>query len=113
MKMIKRLYTFSLVLLFASFGASLGHAAVTAHQPASLTQKTVSGEVVSVDSAKKEVVIKDGAGNEAPIVVNESTKLTKGGKPATLADLKAGEKVTVELDEAGDKLVAKSIAVTE
>jgi Cu/Ag efflux protein CusF len=117
MKMIKRLFAFSLVLLFASLGASLGQAAVPVRQltplAASLTQKTVSGEVVSVDSAKKEVVIKDGAGNEAPIVVSESTKLTKGGKPATLADLKAGEKVTVELDEAGGKLVAKSIVVTE
>jgi hypothetical protein len=107
MKMIKRLFAFSLVL----FLASLGQAAVTAHHPALSVQKTVSGEVVSVDSAKNEVVIKDGSGSEVHIVVNESTKLTKGDKAASLADLKPGEKVTVEAAEAEGKLVAKSIAV--
>jgi Cu/Ag efflux protein CusF len=113
MKMIKRLFTFSLVLLFSS----LGQAAVTSHRlnPVEFlsVQRTISGEVVSVDSGKHEVVIKDSAGNQGAIVVNESTKLTKGGKAASLADLKAGDKVAVEADEAGGKLVAKSIAVTE
>jgi Cu/Ag efflux protein CusF len=117
MNIIKRLFAFSLVLLFSS----LGQAAVTAHRlnplenslAVSSVQKTVSGEVASVDSSKHEVVIKDGAGNQATLTVDESTKLTKGGKAATLADLKAGDKVTVEVAEAEGKLVAKSIAVTE
>ncbi|HEY6402896.1 MAG TPA: hypothetical protein VI479_15870 [Blastocatellia bacterium] len=113
MKMIKRLFAFSLVILFSSLGASLGQAAVTTHKlnPSAATsaQKTISGEVVSV--GKGEVVIKDSAGNQGAIGVNEATKLTKGGKAASLADLKAGDKVTIEVDEAGGKLVAKSIAV--
>jgi Cu/Ag efflux protein CusF len=117
MKMIKRLYAFSLILLFASLGASVGQAAITSHPlnpvAVSLTQKTVNGEVVSVDADKKEVVIKDSAGSEVKIVVSDSTKLTRAGKEVTLADIKAGEKVNVEADEAEGKLVAKSIAVTE
>ncbi|HEY8459422.1 MAG TPA: DUF5666 domain-containing protein [Blastocatellia bacterium] len=117
MKMTKRLFAFSLVLLFSSLGASLGLASQltpSANLPAvSPVQKTVSGEVVSVDSAQKEVTIKDGSGSEVKIAVNDSTKLTKGGQTVTLADLKAGDKVTVEADEAEGKLVAKSIAVTE
>jgi hypothetical protein len=115
MKMIKRLFAFSLVILFSSLGTSFGQAAVTEHRlnpvDFSSVQKSVSGEVVSV--GKGEVVIKDSAGNQGAIGVNEATKLTKGGKAATLEDLKAGDKVTIEVDEAGGKLVAKSIAVTE
>ena len=111
MNMIKRLSAFSLVLFLATLGATLGQAATTPHQPDSSAPKTVSGEVVSVDSAKHEVVIKDGAGAEVHIVVNESTTLTKGDKTVSLADLKAGEKVAVEADEAEGKLVAKTIAV--
>jgi len=111
MNMIKRLSAFSLVLFLTTLGATLGQAATTPHQPDSLAQKTVSGEVVSVDSAKHEVVIKDGAGAEVHIVVNESTKLIKGDKTVSLADLKPGEKVAVEADEAEGKLVAKTIAV--
>ena len=112
MNMIKRLSAFSLVLFLATLGATLGQAATTPHQPDSLAPKTVSGEVVSVDSAKHEVVIKDGAGAEVHIIVNESTKLIKGDKTVSLADLKPGEKVAVDADEAEGKLVAKTIAVS-
>ena len=63
MNVMKRLFAFSLVL----FMAPLGQAVITAHQldsPAQDSAKTVSGEVVSVDSDKNEVVIKDNAGAE-------------------------------------------------
>ena len=102
---MKRLCAFSLVL----FLASLAQAAITMHKPDSLTQKAVSGEVVSIDAGK--LVIKDGSGNELALVVNASTKVTKGGKAGSPADVKAGEKVTVEVAEAEGKLVAQSIKV--
>jgi hypothetical protein len=105
---IKRLFAFSLVL----FLASVGQAAVTAHQPYALSQKkTVSGKVLSVDSAKKEVVIEGSDGAEYILVVNKSTKLTKGDKAISLADVKADEKVAVEATEAEGKLIARSIKV--
>ena len=108
MNMIKRLFAFFLVL----FVVSLGQAVITAHQPdLSVEDKTVSGEVVSVDAAKNEVVIKDSAGSEVRLVVNDSTKFTKGDKTISLADVKAGEKVTCEVAESEGKWVAKSIQV--
>jgi hypothetical protein len=105
MNMMKRLFAFSLVI----FLTSLGQTAIAAHQPDSLSQKTLSGAVVSVDSGK--VVIKDSAGSEVVLVVNDSTKLTKGGKDITLADVKPGVKVTAEAAETEGKLVAQSIQV--
>jgi Cu/Ag efflux protein CusF len=118
MNMIKRLLAFSLILLTASLGASLGLAAVAAHQMTlpslmadSSPPKTFSGEIVAADSSKNEVVVKDSAGSEVHIAVNESTKLIKGGKAVSLADLKPGDKVTIDADEAEGKLVAKTIAV--
>ncbi|HEU0178269.1 MAG TPA: hypothetical protein VFV58_28735 [Blastocatellia bacterium] len=108
MNMMKRLFAFSLVL----FVASLGQAVITAHQPDSPVLKsadTVSGEVVSV--GKDEVVIKNSAGSEVRLVVNESTKFTKGSETISLADLKPGVKVTCEAAESEGKLVAKSIQV--
>jgi hypothetical protein len=110
MKMIKRLFAFFLVL----FVASLGQAVITAHQPnLSAEDKTVSGEVVSVDAAKNEVVVKDNAGSEVRLVVNDSTKLTKGDETVSLADLKPGVKVTCEAAESEGKWVAKSIQVAK
>jgi hypothetical protein len=110
MNVMKRLFAFSLVL----FMAPLGQAVITAHQldsPAQDSAKTVSGEVVSVDSDKNEVVIKDTAGAEVRLVINESTKLTKGDKSISLANVKPGEKVTCEAAESEGKWVAKSIQV--
>ena len=108
MKMIKRLFAFFLVL----FVVSLGQAVITAHQPdSSAEDKTVSGEVVSVDAAKNEVVIKDSAGSEVRLVVNDSTKFTKGDKTISLEEMKPGEKVTCEVAESEGKWVAKSIQV--
>jgi hypothetical protein len=108
MCMMKRLFTFFLVL----FIASLGQAIITAHQPnLSAEDKTVSGEVVSVDAANSEVVIKDSAGSEVRLVVNDSTKFTKGDKTISLEEVKPGEKVTCEVAESEGKWVAKSIQV--
>ncbi len=114
MNITKRLFAFSLVL----FMTSVGHAVITAQQPdisADLSvqdsAKTVSGEVVSVDSEKKEVIIKDSAGSEVRLVVSESTKFTKGDKTISIADVKAGDKVTGEAAESEGKLIAKSIRV--
>jgi hypothetical protein len=108
--MMKRLFAFSLVL----FLASVGQAAITPHQPASLAEdKTVSGEVVSVTADKNEVVIKDGAGSEITLIVSESTKFTKGSETVSLADLKPGLKVTAEAEESEGKLLAKLIQVAE
>jgi hypothetical protein len=66
---------------------------------------------VSVDAAKNEVVIKDNDGGEVRLVVNDSTKFTRGDKTISLEEVKPGEKVTCEVAESEGKWVAKSIQV--
>jgi hypothetical protein len=71
-----------------------------------------TGEVVAVDSTKNEIVIKDEAGSEAHLLITSSTRITRSGRPITLADVRAGDKVTSECKPATDGCTAESIAVT-
>src|SRR2546422_6613265 len=96
--MKKYIFAFSLVL----FLASLGLAGATQRQADSSAQKaakTVNGEVVSVDPAKNELVVKDETGGEVRLLVGRSTKVTKEGKAISLADVKPSEKVVCEAEE--------------
>lgn len=108
-------YLFPLSLVF--FLVSLGLAVTAENQSGQSAQKekatkTVSGEVVSVDSTKNEVVVKDNAGAEVRLQTNKSTKVTKEGKAASLADVKPSEKVTCEAEETTGGWLAKSIRVS-
>jgi Cu/Ag efflux protein CusF len=113
--MKKFMFAFSLVLFLTSLGLAgatnqqSDQAAVSASQKAA---KTVSGEVVSVDPAKNEVVIKDETGGEVRLLVHKSTKVTKEGKAISLADLKPSEKVICEAEESAGAWAAKSIRVS-
>jgi hypothetical protein len=67
--------------------------------------QTVQGTVSSVDSDGGQVVIKTADG-EQPLKVSPSTKISKGGKEIKLADIKAGDKVTVVVEEGAVKTIA-------
>jgi len=67
-----------------------------------------SGMVEKVDEAAKAVVVK-GKKDEKTFVVNDKTKITKGGKDMPLADLKKGMDVSLEYKKDGDKMVATAI----
>jgi hypothetical protein len=71
-----------------------------------------SGEVVSVDRARNEIIIKDDAGTETRLLISASTRLTRSGRSVPLADVKAGDKVTGECESSADGCKAKSIVVT-
>lgn len=73
--------------------------------------KALSGEIVSVDPAKMEVVIKDAAGLETHLLISTSTKITQGDKTIALADLKVGDKLSTDCEESADGCKAKSIKV--
>lgn len=61
---------------------------------------TINGTVSAVtDSA---LTIVDSAKAEHTVAVNSETKVTKSGKDATLADVKANDTVTVEAKKAED-----------
>jgi type 1 fimbria pilin len=111
MNMKKSLFAFCLIL----FTASLGLAMTTEYQSESKTQKatkTITGEIVSVDSAKNEVVVMDGAGAEVRLLTDKSTKVTKEGKTISLTQVKPSEKVTINAEEAAGGWWAKSIQVS-
>ena len=71
--------------------------------------KVQSGQAVTIDAAQSLIVIKDEAGAEIRILVSPTTKITREGKTAALADLKEGDKVTSECEESADGCKAKSV----
>ena len=83
---------------------------------------SVSGEIVSVDLVKSEVVVKQlkdvvtGTYTNTTFSVASETKMTKGDATLKLSDLKAGDKVTVEyaVDVLGkQKVESITVAVQE
>jgi len=73
--------------------------------------KTHSGEVVSVDTTKNQIVIKQRTGKEMTLEVAPDARITKARRPITLSDVKPGDRVTTRCDESGGKCVLKSIRV--
>jgi outer membrane biosynthesis protein TonB len=71
-----------------------------------------AGDVVSIDAMKNELVIKDNAGVETILLITGATTITRGGKSITLADIKAGDKITSECEDTTDGFKAKTITVT-
>ena len=72
---------------------------------------TINGTVSAVtDSA---VTIVDGEKAEHTVTVNSETKVTKAGKDATFADVKANDVVAIEVAKGdGETWTAVKIAVT-
>src|SRR5215813_10883530 len=111
MEMKKCLFAFSLIFFLASLGVAMNpqdHSKTTAQKAAS---KTVNGEVVSVDSTKNEIVVKDDAGAEVRLMCSKATKVTREGKTIGLAEVKPSEKVICEAEESSGSWMAKSIRV--
>ena len=71
---------------------------------------TVKGKVTAVTEAS--ITIVDEAKAETTVALDSTTKITKSGKEATLADLKADDPVVVLAKKGeGDALMAIRIAV--
>jgi len=112
--MKKFIFAFSLVLFLTSLGlagAANGQSGSSEGSSAQKAAKTVSGEVMSVNPAKNELVVKDENGSEVRLLVGRSTKVTKEGKAISLADLKPSEKVICEAEESAGSWTARSIRV--
>jgi len=112
--MKKFIFAFSLVLFLTSLGLAGAANAQSGSSEGSSAQKaakTVSGEVMSVNPAKNELVVKDETGGEVRLLVGKSTKVIKEGKAISLADLKPSEKVICEAEESAGSWTARSIRV--
>ena len=73
--------------------------------------KTVSGEVVSINTNANQLVIKDATGKELQLMTNTATKVSREGKAITLAELKTNDRVTCECEPTANGWTAKSIQV--
>jgi arginine repressor len=60
---------------------------------------TYTGEVVSVDQMKNEIVVKNTAGEEMVFTITTDTEITHNGTAITLADIQPGASVTIEQEE--------------
>ena len=69
----------------------------------------IKGTVKLVTPDKNELVITDQNQKEMTVQVKPDTKIFHGDKEAKLADLQAGEEVTITGQKEGDKLVATEI----
>ncbi len=84
-------------LLFAISTMALAHG----------KEKHVMGTVTGIsDSA---VTVETTAKKSVTVDVSEKTKFEKSGVPATVKDLKVGDKVVIHADVSGDKLVANEV----
>jgi len=84
-------------LLFVVSLIALAHGKET-HVMGTVTR--ISDSSVTVETSAKKSVTVD---------LSAKTKFEKSGAPATLKDLKVGDKVVVHADVSGDKLVANEV----
>ena len=108
--MRKSIYVLSVLLLTASFAlASALQAQETDKQKQTKMQ---SGQVTAVDATNNQLVIKGEAGTDVTIMISANTTITKDGKTVTLAEVKAGDLVSTECEDASDHCNATSIQVS-
>ena len=80
--------------------------------PAKVMQ--VTGEVTACDTKAMTITISKkvkGKAVETVVTVDDKTKIMMGKEKKALADVKAGDKVTVKYKEVDGKNVAKSVAI--
>lgn len=73
---------------------------------------TVRGRVTKIDQTSKTVVVHPNEGAEVIVAVTDASRLEVDGKPATLAQLKEGQRVRVVYDPKAKALVSLKPAVT-
>jgi len=76
---------------------------------------TVNGQLVSIDAKAATVVVKadaaSGPARDLSFGVGPKTKILKDGNTVALADLKPGDKVSVEYESVSGKNMALAIGV--
>jgi ribosomal protein S1 len=114
---VKKTLAFIISVLFVFAVASISFAAEekkAAPAPMEMKDakkvKQVTGEVVAVDAKAKTVTVK-GKKSEVTALVDDKTKIMMDKEVKTLADLKAGDKVTLKYSDVDGKIMAKSIAI--
>src|SRR5262249_48650389 len=107
---MKKTYAIALSMLLVAASVCFSTILASASQEAGA--KTYQAKVVNVDAAKNELSVKDSKGADVILRITGTTKMTKGGKEGTLTDIKAGEKVSNELEGTGENATVKTIVIS-
>jgi hypothetical protein len=70
------------------------------------------GKIKAVNADKKEFVLTDTNNKDWTFELTKDAKLTCDDKPCTLADLKAGDRVTIMYEKKADVLWASKVAAS-
>jgi len=99
------------VLLAALFVAAFAYEA-SAISAGGSTPFTYSGKIVSLDSVTKVVTVQAGPGDELTFNLKDPGAIMTCNAPASFADLKIGDTVTVSyFDEGGGTNIASEITL--
>jgi Cu/Ag efflux protein CusF len=112
--MKKQIVGLSFLAVFAMASVGFAWGTYQDQQPTGQQQQQVkraTAKVVSVDASRNAIEIKDQAGSNVTMTVSPTAKITKDGKDVTLNDIKADDTVSVEWDDEGGKMTAKSVTV--
>jgi hypothetical protein len=71
---------------------------------ASSTQETIEG-VLAIKEGHGHILVRPETGNDIALRMNESTKITRNGKPAEYADLQGGDKIRAKYDSTNREAV--------
>ncbi len=105
--MKKNIFALSLLVVLTMIATAF--AQDTAQKQAS---KRGTFNVVSVDAKANTIDVKDASGASHTLKVAATSKMTKDGKDIVLADLKAGDAVSVEYTDDGGTMTVKSLSVS-
>ena len=70
-------------------------------------EKHVMGTVTSISDSS--ITVETTAKTSVTVDVSDKTKFEKSGSPASLKDLKVGDKVVIHADVSGAKLIANEV----
>lgn len=108
----KLMYVLMLSLTLAVAGVSYAQSTQKSeHHEQGQATKAVTGKIAAIDTTKNTLEVSEQSGKSVKLMLNAETKVTRGGKEITLAELKSGDSVSVEYDDAGGNMVAKSVTV--
>jgi Cu/Ag efflux protein CusF len=100
----------SVLFVFAVTSLSFAAAEKGMEKKAPVKVKQATGEVTAVDAKAKTITVKAKKG-DVTAMVGDKTKIMMGKDMKTLADINAGDKVTMKYSESDGTMTAKSIAI--
>ncbi len=103
---MKKVLSLFIALMFV-FAVTAAFAA----DAAKAKKATVTGPVIAIDAKAGTLTVKGPKKGDVALTANDRTKVMADKDMKTLADIKAGDKVSVEYTEADGKNTAKKIMI--